>query len=102
MPIANALPTCISRTLGQVGFALGRKLLRKFTNLLLRLGPRFLQPARIWRESEGQIELGSGFFGERFRRSGWAKRFSFRYNAKTQFWLNAPVAQLDRVHGYEP
>jgi hypothetical protein len=44
--IAKALPTCIDRTLGQVGFALGRKLLRKFTNLLFRQRRRFPRPAR--------------------------------------------------------
>jgi hypothetical protein len=43
--IANALPTCICRTLGRVGFALGRKLLLKFTNQLCQ-GGRFPQPAR--------------------------------------------------------
>ena len=35
-------------------------------------------------------------------RSAWAKRFCFRYNLETQFRHNAPVAQLDRVLGYEP
>src|ERR1035441_1155909 len=33
---------------------------------------------------------------------GWAKRFCFRYNSETQFPHEAPVAQLDRVLGYEP
>jgi hypothetical protein len=36
------------------------------------------------------------------RESDWAKRFCFRYNLETQFLPDAPVAQLDRVHGYEP
>jgi hypothetical protein len=58
--IANALPTCICRTLGRVGFALGRKLLRKFTNLLFRLGRRFRQPARDWARIARLIRLTSG------------------------------------------
>jgi len=61
--IAKALPTCIYRTLGLVGFALGWKLLLKF---------------------------GAGFFSERSRRSGWAKRFCFGYNSETQFATMRP------------
>src|ERR1039458_10898045 len=56
----------------------------------------------IGRESEGESNSPQGFFGERIRRSDWAKRFCFRYNSKTQFCHDAPVAQLDRVLGYEP
>jgi hypothetical protein len=44
--IAKALPARINRTQGRVGFALGWKLLRRLTNLRLRQGRRFPQPAR--------------------------------------------------------
>jgi hypothetical protein len=44
--IAKALPTCIFRTRRQVGFALGRKLLLRFTNRL-NLLPYFFRQAPI-------------------------------------------------------
>jgi hypothetical protein len=44
----------------------------------------------LWREQEAEIALGSGFFGEHFRQSGWAKQFCFRYNSKTQFHRTRP------------
>jgi len=37
--IAKALPTCIGRTLGRVGFAWGWQLLLKFTNLPISAKP---------------------------------------------------------------
>jgi hypothetical protein len=42
------------------------------------------------------------FIGEGIRRSGLGETILFRYNSKTQFRHDAPVAQLDRVLGYEP
>src|SRR5208337_2110373 len=42
------------------------------------------------------------FPGERIRRSGLGEMILFRYNSETQFCHDAPVAQLDRVLGYEP
>lgn len=75
--IANALPTCICRTLGRVGFALGRKLLRKFTNLLFRLGRRFPQPARDLARSGRRIQLTSGFFRRAYPAVGLGEAILF-------------------------
>jgi hypothetical protein len=85
--IANALPTCICRTLGRVGFARGRKLLRKITNL--PHGDDFgntvdLDSQRgIWRQSAGESNTLQKFSRARIPSSGWAKGFGFRYNSKT-------------------
>ena len=100
--IAKALPTCIGRTLGQVGFAQGRKLLLSFTNLHWFKAADFHSQRGIWRESEAQIKPGPEFLAGVSGASGRAKRFRFRYNSTTPFCHDAPVAQLDRVHGYEP
>jgi len=89
--IANALPICVPDTLGRVGFALGRKLLRSLTTVTnLGKAADFHSQRRFWRDSEAFIDLASGFFGARVRRSGWAKRFCFRYNSKTQFHRTRP------------
>jgi hypothetical protein len=82
--IAKALPTCIFRTQRQVGFALDRKLLLGFTNRL------------------NLSRLRRGFGHMRTFGADWAKSPVSVYNSKTQFFHDAPVAQLDRVHGYEP
>ncbi len=54
--IANALPTCNSRTPSRVGFARGRKLLRLFTNPAFQQQPIFHSQRGIWRDWEAQIE----------------------------------------------
>ena len=41
-------------------------------------------------------------FREQIPRSELGETILFRYNSKTQFRHDAPVAQLDRVLGYEP
>ena len=72
-----------------------------YANLQIRdlgKGADFHSPRGIWRDSEAQIEFGRRVSCQRFRRFDWAERFGFRYNLKTY----APVAQLDRVLGYEP
>jgi hypothetical protein len=67
-----------------------------------RQGADFHSQRGIWRESEGEFNSAQGFLGQRIQRPDWAKRFCFLYNSKTQVCHDAPVAQLDRVHGYEP
>src|ERR1035437_3662945 len=47
--------------------------------------------------SDSEVSIGEGI-----RRSGLGETILFRYNSKTQFRHEAPVAQLDRVLGYEP
>jgi hypothetical protein len=47
--------------------------------------------------SDSEVSIGEGI-----RRSGLGETILFRYNSKTQFRHDAPVAQLDRVLGYEP
>ena len=100
--IVKALPTCISGTLERVGFALGRKLLLKFTNLPFWQGRDFHSRRGIWRESKGESNSPLGFLASvsigRVGRNHSVSVIIQRHN----FHQDAPVAQLDRVHGYEP
>jgi len=75
--IAKALPTCIHSTLGRVGFALGWKLLRKFTNLLFRLGRDFHSPRGMWRELEAESNPAQGFPLRLSRRFGLGETILF-------------------------
>jgi hypothetical protein len=54
--IAKALPTCIFRTHKQVGFALGRKLLLGFTNLLETC--LFLRRAYLTQAADSHSQYG--------------------------------------------
>jgi len=78
----NTLSTCIYRTRKRVAFALGRKLLREFTN------PSF----QNWnngivfsyqRGIHGESSFTEGFPDLERPRQGWPIRICFRYNSKT-------------------
>ena len=104
MSLANrkTLSMLILRTRGRVGFACVWKLLRVFTKesqFRTGLKLRFPQPAR---------DLEAFLFSEiRFARTknddhvGRSESVSAIIQRR-KFFINAPVAQLDRAHGYEP
>jgi hypothetical protein len=56
----------------------------------------------FWRKSEVQIETVFSFVKERTEEPVSPKLFCFRYNFGDTIQNDAPVAQLDRAHGYEP
>jgi hypothetical protein len=106
--IANALTTGEERRLGWVAFALGRKLL-PLGNFYADAPISAFAEATIFHsdensahESEARLDAAQVLADERIRRSGLGETILFRYNSKTQFRHDAPVAQLDRVLGYEP
>jgi len=93
--IAKALPTCIRRTPRRVGFALGAE---TFTLIYKPTVPAST-PARPpvsaastgfgW-EADAQSNPNPGFSAIACSKPGWAKRFYFRYNSKTQFMTMRP------------
>ena len=100
--IANALPKCNLGALEQVGFALSRKLLLKITNRKLRQEDHFPQPVRVLGANRKCNVKAGRQFSTAHPAMKLGETLRFRYNSKTQFCHDAPVAQLDRVHGYEP
>jgi hypothetical protein len=117
--IAKALTTGGERTAGYVGFSLRRKLLpfgNFYADKLIsvhhsvhhKVRSRDSAKATIFHSIEecawiGRVVDHRWVFsltvsGDR----GWAKRFCSVIIQNTQFCHDAPVAQLDRVLGYEP
>src|SRR5271157_186245 len=90
----------MGRTLGTVGFALGPETFTLMYRFSVSKRPRFPQPGM--QGGAGAYRTRLRFPGERIRRSGLGEMILFRYNSETQFCHDAPVAQLDRVLGYEP
>ncbi len=75
----------------------------KFRDCLFGRVPDFHSQRGIWCGWGAESNWDRLSFRRIYRGdSVWAKRSSFRYNPSTQFCHDAPVAQLDRVHGYEP
>jgi hypothetical protein len=99
-PFSRTLANMHLRTQERVAFALGRKLLLFFTELLCSTRPLSTPGASFALPFQPQPSGSSVQESVRAHRPAhWPKRFLFRYNLVT---FIAPLAQLDRASGYEP